>query len=466
MAWRLPANGGPRSWLPSRDKDGHRTYKVVYRLFTDDAHDTCSIFETPGLPLPGAYFALGNDSDPDAYCTPEIEPRVASEIKEGKPITAMDLAYTFTTKPIQQCQDVRIDNPLLQPPKVSIDFSEYKVAATKDRFGNPIVTSSHELITGPTVEFPETRFAVKVEMNVGAIDLGFLGPFNNTVNSTPLWGVPRRCVRFMLKNVSVNYYGVCLRYYTLHCEFEVFTIRDPDTNQIISGFDVDLLDEGTKVLSGRWDEASSGASWKLLAVGAGSSVNHPSVAGYNASLPLNPNPKVPSHFIKFQDRQGHISRVVLDGEGKPFNPDSTKLINLVGTSACAGLLGAQCAEVPEKWTVVGMEDGPYELTFDSSSNNCVWTKTITSNRTLTLSRGGFTWVLSDELSNSSTFSTYWTMPFSQFKCLGPNSFVKQSGPGPDVVSLVYRAGKPGKVHVEKFQESNFFLLSSNLPLSL
>lgn len=66
---------------------------------------------------------------------------------------------------------------------------------------------------------------------------------------------------------------------------------------LVSGFDRDLLDEGTKVLHGRW--ASTG-KWTLLDING-----------------VPPDPENPQHFDRFTDRNGNPARVLLDGSGRP-----------------------------------------------------------------------------------------------------------------------------------------------------
>lgn len=73
---------------------------------------------------------------------------------------------------------------------------------------------------------------------------------------------------------------------------------------VLSGWDRDLLDEGTKVLCGRWDE---NGAWQDVPIGT------------DFGSPIMPDPDNPADFIQFQDRQGNVTRVVLNGEGRPAN---------------------------------------------------------------------------------------------------------------------------------------------------
>lgn len=277
---------GPTKPSLKRDTDGHRNYTISYKVKTTDVSEgPLGILLTPGLPVPGAIWNLGTDLDPWAYCkwNVSVSPVLSDE---SSPVWMIE--FTFSTKPDKRCQNVPVDNPLMEPIKVSVSSQKYQEEASYDRFGQQIVNSAFEPFKGAQVEFDAGRFSVSIEMNVPLLDLGFLRLFQDSVNDSELWGMPARCVKFTSFKATKKWYGPCGIYWTLSMEFDA---RD-DT------FDRKLRDEGTKVLKGHW--SSNKGNWVLDNVGGSP-----------------PDPTNPTHFIAATDWYGNPMNVILNGHGIP-----------------------------------------------------------------------------------------------------------------------------------------------------
>jgi hypothetical protein len=220
----------------SRDEDGHRTYTLDFRVITDTILDGPEIVGgCPGLYLPGEVYSIDNDYDPWAFCTPELTIRVHPQEEEGEPTIHWIVSQTFTTKPRKRCQDTTIENPLLEPYTISGDFVHQQKEQTKDRFGNPLNYSNHELITGALVEDKYSYPTITIGYNASIIPFSTYVLLINKLNDATLWGVPRRCVRFADVKWERLLYGVCFYYYKTTYTFEVN----------IDGFDVDIQNCGT-----------------------------------------------------------------------------------------------------------------------------------------------------------------------------------------------------------------------------
>lgn len=289
---------GPRDWSCTRDAEGHREYKITSLVISTDSRDgPATVLQTPGLYLPGATWSVDNDLDVWAWCYPnaEVTPLVTKEKNKHWEVT-----QTFGTKgPAggegrrQRCNDNNIEDPLLEPQKVSGSFTNKSVEAYYDRFGNPIRSSSHEQFRGAVVEFDEHSATVRIEQNVIALGLSTFSAMVNTVNSTPMWGMQRRQIKLSNVTWERKYFGQCFAYYTRVFEFEISG----------RGFDRDILDEGDKALYGNWGRAADGVDYWVLK----------NLPGTNTA----PDPSNPAHFKRVTDREGNLMRVVLDGHGKP-----------------------------------------------------------------------------------------------------------------------------------------------------
>lgn len=302
----------PRTWSGGRDSDGFRTYKAMWIVETTTDEGPAAVLACPGLPLPGSMWAIGGDLDPWVWCRPEMEVKIHEE-KEGEAAEYWSVIQTFSNKPLprnqrQGCQDVQVEDPLLEPQQVSGGFTKYTEEARYDRYGTPIINSAWEVVTGPTVEFDKNRPTVRISQNVPLLQLELFGPMIDTVNSSTLWGLGAR--RIKLSNVTweKKFWGQCQVYYTRTFEFDVRT----DT------FDRTLQDVGTKVLQGHWGRGNPESTGTVDGNQTGwilDPIYNPATTFFEDPDPLNP-----AHFMRAIDRQGNLISVILDGSGRPYDP--------------------------------------------------------------------------------------------------------------------------------------------------
>jgi hypothetical protein len=289
-------NLGPCDWWATRDEEGYREYHIVFKVQSTDPYRWTgaayagdgpeAISGASGLPAIGDPWVYGNDSDVWAVCQPNLNIRPFGQ-KEGEAIAVWKIEFTFSNK--SWCATNTFDNPLLEPQKVRGSSARYTIEAFKDRYGNPIMTSSHEPIRGPQVEFDGGRDQVVIEQNVSTLELGLCTSMRNKVNDDVLWGIAARRIKLSDFAWEELWYGTCTYYYKRTFTFDIRNNSD-------DLWDRDLLDEGTKVLSGQWVNGV----WTLRNIGG--------------STPDKNNPK---HFIRYKDVNDENVRVILDGKGMP-----------------------------------------------------------------------------------------------------------------------------------------------------
>ena len=273
------------TWSASRDDEGYRNYKITHLVKSDVLDGPQVVMGASGLPTTGSAWNFDNDLDPWAFCLPALSVSIHKE-KKGDKNRYWLVENTFSSKPQDRCQDETIEDPLLEPQKVSGSFVKYTEEAVKDRFGEHIQSSSHEQIRGPQVEFDANRPDVHIGQNVANLELDVFSEMVDTVNDAPLWGLGIR--RIKLSNVAWErkLYGLCNFYYTRSLSFDI----NFDT------FDRIIRDEGTKVLPGKWINVKTNPTWEAE---AGMDKDNPSI------------------FVRFKDSRGEIARVILDGVGNP-----------------------------------------------------------------------------------------------------------------------------------------------------
>lgn len=280
----LQSQTGHRNKTLSRSDDGERIYKVTHVVETDDTDDgPQTVLNTPGLPLIGSSWSFGNDFDLWAFCTPQL---TIKALVTDEPNNHWTVEQTFSTIRRKTCEEETIEDPLLEPDKVNGGFSRFTEEIFKDRFGNPITTSSHELVRGPQVEFDKNRPNVTIAQNVASLGLATFTDMIDTVNDATLWGLGARKIKLSNVTWSRNIYGTCNYYYTRTFEFE--------TN--FKTFDRSAMDEGTKVLRGSWNSDCT---------------TYTAASGTDKNNPLD--------FVRFKDCNGENSRVILDGNGLPID---------------------------------------------------------------------------------------------------------------------------------------------------
>mgnify|MGYP001574548859 CR=1 FL=1 len=319
--------GAKRSWSGSRDAEGYRTYVAAFLIkVTDPRLDgPATVLQTPGLPLPGTPWIIGNDVDVWAWCRGNMTVKPLADYKD-EPSGYWLAEIEFSTRPPERdknkdggeassCLNAQIDDPLLEPPKISINTvkkTEEAVYANKmvykDGTGATIRTktttgtlyprilnSSHEQVRGPQVEFDRGYMTVRIEQNVASFYQAFTLPnqMRNSVNDATLWGMAARRIRLVSTSATRQYHGLCNLYYTRTLEFEA------DDN----GFDRDILDEGARVLNGYWDTNTASPTY-----GEYITIPDPLPAGGELD---------PSNFVQYKDPNGENGRVILNGRGMP-----------------------------------------------------------------------------------------------------------------------------------------------------
>jgi hypothetical protein len=284
--------GGPWTWGAGRDDEGHRTYNVTHKLSSTEISATEIQYDGPaavigftGLPQIGDTWNFGSDVDVYAYCTPFMSVKPDQQDK-GDPVSQWRVDQKFTTKPMNRCQDTNIEDPLMEPDKISGDFQIYTREMVTDKDGALLTNSAHELFRGPMVEFDDMRATVVITQNRADLELPLLAQLANRVNDASLWGVASRSIKFTPGPWSIEYFGVCDFYYKRTLNFDInFETHDRT-----------LLDEGTKALHGHWE----GDDWVLDLING-----------------AEPDPDNPAHFDRYKDRNDENVRVMLNGAGLP-----------------------------------------------------------------------------------------------------------------------------------------------------
>lgn len=439
---------GRTEWGCTVDDENHREYKITFDIETTDVNDgPFIVMQTPGLPKPGSVWKVGNDLDMWAWC--RFNSTIKSRISKEKGIW-WQVEKTFSTKPLTRCQDEEIKDPLLEPPKISGSFVKYTEEAVKDRHGKEITNSAHEQIRGPKNEWDMGDPVIRIEQNVATSYQAVVLPaaLANHVNSGKLWGLGPRTIKLVPGPWERKFHGLCYMYFTRVLEFEI----KYDT------WDRDILDEGTKVLHGEWHRTTG--LWTLKNIGG--------------KLPDKSNP---AHFDRAVDKKGNPLHIVLDGEGKPVEG----VEEVIDCGYCGG--GTAKFWKMEGWT--GMPGISILNTILEHKEGCTWEATVGQfgeKVVLTIRDDGGSKLIPyvapfNQNIDPEPVDIWQNLQANSWQCKGVNKITKlqggegaippaapgQVGPPLTITLTPLTANKPGKLHIEKYNEIDFTLLG--IPLT-
>lgn len=308
-----------RAWSLKREQDGHRTYKITHRVEVDRTqHGPAAALElTPGLPEVGSTWDEGLIADEWAFFTNEAD---VVQVGRESGNCFFDITQYATTKPTYDCVTNGREDPLTQPDRVRIETINYTREVSYDRHGELLTNSAWEQLRGPQVEFDDHRIRVIIEQNVAEFDLPLVNSLMHHLNDATMWGFDSRTIKLSAAEGEPKYHSNCDKYWLRRLIFDVAT-----------DFDRCVLDEGTKVLRGDWDRNPSSSTYGQYIV-----------ARRSIFLPIELDPADPKNFIRYKDWHGENTRVILNGAGKPWDPEG----NTTGTDDDTA--GQICMEVYEE----------------------------------------------------------------------------------------------------------------------
>lgn len=271
-------NYGRIHWDLDRDNEGHREYTIKWLI-----EDTTAsvgpglIIYAPDVPIIGSTWNYGGDNDPWAFCLPRVK---ASPLTQKDPSQWWIVENSFSSKPLNRCQDSQPGNPASEPDKIRGSFVKYTKEITRDRNNKIITSSSLEPIRGGLMEFDNNRPNVSITKHLLTLPLATFAPMVDKVNGGGMWGLSRRMVKLSNATWERHFYGTCNRYYTVTYDFDV----DYAT------FDRKAIDQGMKVLSDGGD------------------------------------PDNPDDYEVYKDVNGENTVVLLNGAGAPLSDKNSPVV--------------------------------------------------------------------------------------------------------------------------------------------
>lgn len=199
------------------EESGHRTFTAKYKVAHDIDEGPLAIESADGLPAIGDHWEPDELDEIDEYArrTPYAK---CTYMVEGERANYSIVEIHFTTKPIKRCQDTQIENPLLEPPKISGSFIEQTMKAVYDIALNPVMNSAGERMD---VEIEASSLTVDISVNVDESPISLIATMLHKLNDAELWGLPAKCIKLSTASWETLYWGVCTKYYKLNMGFKI-----------------------------------------------------------------------------------------------------------------------------------------------------------------------------------------------------------------------------------------------------
>lgn len=301
-----PGTGGgklymPRVWSGGRNKNGWSLYEAQWLVNATESKDGPDIvLRATGIPVPGDPWVYGNDVRNDVVCLPQ---------RKANRFETTDPGFWWVV-------DTEFSNDAAYlGPVISINGQKYSKEVFRDRFGKALLTTCHERIKSPQAEFDFNRMQVEIEYPKKlTLDLPLWTVLVNSgsLNSVVMWGFPERCVKMEPYTVIEKWDESFGKYFGVVFRFTTYVIYDKD-GVPTSGFDRDVLNEGTKAL-GFWKPHDTSpniadATWDTF--------------GGNVANPRD--------YFRYYDKAGNIATVILNEDGTPWtgvNPDDPPKIHV------------------------------------------------------------------------------------------------------------------------------------------
>lgn len=255
----MPTYVGPWDWKLTRDREGHRIYELFSLVQASNTppnniEDPSEIIDTPGLPAIGSSWAdltFITGGDVWAVCVPDIEVS-PYEVNAGEAPEFYLVKNTFTTEPLNRCQDNSIENPLNEPHDISGSWVNKRKIPHQDRDGKPYRSTTGEPLFGAETEIDDSDYELNLGFNVASLNMATVNSLMHHLNNSTLWGLPAEKIKFSKFSFARKLYGTCNFYYALSMGFN---IRDDWTQY--------LADKG-RVQLGSGGNSSNPEDWVVM----------------------------------------------------------------------------------------------------------------------------------------------------------------------------------------------------------
>ena len=222
----------------SVDNKFNRTYTGIYQVIADLSDSPLTVFQAFGIPEWGSSFIWDTDYDLWAFAQGYTADPVERIIYLGRDCWKWEVKVTWSSVSTERAKADPRNNPLDDPPVISGSFLGERVAAIRDKDGDPIVNAASE----PYLDSPPTIIGntdtLRISYNTATINLAQRTKYVGTVNSAAIWGLKKRQALLSRWDWRILYAGD-LAYIAHDFEFQIKYELTPTDNVCVGPTNVE-----------------------------------------------------------------------------------------------------------------------------------------------------------------------------------------------------------------------------------
>lgn len=211
---------------------GEREYETVYQCETDSRQTTpIECRDHADIPNRDQHYVFYNSFDLGAF---PVDYKV--NYKDASLLVQL-VTVLFSSRSMRRHQEDQ-DDPVDQDPIISGGGTDFRRVPTKDKDGNPIITSAGEPITDLQVD--DSRATLFIQKNFNTIDPDQYAEFTNAVNTQTFFNRSARKWKLRKPRWQQRFRGDDTPFYTVTFEFDAAPTHGNNKT-----WDLDILDRGT-----------------------------------------------------------------------------------------------------------------------------------------------------------------------------------------------------------------------------
>lgn len=204
------------------DDELNRTYTNVYIIVADRSESLIDVSGASGLPTYGSSWTDGTNSDAWAFARTFDFDAINPDVKSSGDRIKYTATVGYTTKHGDRDPNDNKENPLNNAPVLSGSFIGEQQIVLQDADGEDVVSSTGRPL-GSTLKKATDADSFSIQFNSATLDLSQRSRMTGKVNSTQIWGLPRRNLKLIQWDWKKEYAGTGFAYISNTLEFQVDT---------------------------------------------------------------------------------------------------------------------------------------------------------------------------------------------------------------------------------------------------
>ena len=208
----------------TQDEKWIRTYEATFDIWVPAADDPAdygviAAGTAPGLPVVGTSYNLDGETDAWAFWTPYVKIARRNSGDPGER-QVYQVKMKASNKPMDRDQTNKANDPLLEPPKISTNFTRFQKTPSKDVNNKAYENTNGEPLDG--IQIDASRPVVNIsDLNQINHNLSQIAEFMDCLNDATLFGLSAGKVKLSEHSMERLLYGINTYYFKHSFGFEI-----------------------------------------------------------------------------------------------------------------------------------------------------------------------------------------------------------------------------------------------------